>query len=88
LNAPELPYLRYKPERAFSWSAGLGIQKRVGRNLGLKVYASYFNSDHDFTLDMLSDIDTNGKYVFEHLGTEKVRFDHLAFGLGLTAFLW
>ena len=84
----ELPYFRYKPEPAFSWTAGLGIQKRIGRNLGLKAYGSYFNSDHDFTLDVISDIDTKGKYIYENLGSEKVRFNHLAFGLALTAFLW
>lgn len=84
----ELPYLRYKPENAFCWSAGAGIQKRMGRNTALKLYANYFDSDHDFDLDILSDIDQQGKYVFKRQGTEKVRFNHLAFGLALTAFLW
>jgi hypothetical protein len=84
----ELPYLRYKPENAFCWSAGAGIQKRIGRNTALKLYANYFDSDHDFDLDILSDIDQQGKYVFKRQGTEKVRFNHLAFGLALTAFLW
>lgn len=84
----ELPYLRYKPEAAFCWTAGIGIQKRIGRNTAIKLYSSYFDSDHDFDLDMLSDIDEQGKYVFERLGTEKVMFNHLTFGLALTAFLW
>jgi hypothetical protein len=84
----ELPYLRYKPEATFSWSAGIGIQKRIGRNLALKAYTSYFDSDHDFSIDQLTEIDVDGKYTYQHLGTERVKFDHFAFGLALTAFIW
>ena len=84
----ELPYLRYKPEATFSWSASVGLQKRVGRNLALKLYTSYFDSDHDFSIDRLSEIDLDGKYTYQHQGTERVRFDHFAFGLALTAFIW
>jgi membrane-associated phospholipid phosphatase len=87
-EARELPYLRYKPETAFCWTAGVGIQKRIGRNTALKFYTSYFDSDHDFDLDVLSDVDAQGKYVFKPLTREKVMFNHLAFGLALTAFLW
>jgi len=84
----EIPYLRYKPEATFSWSAGLGIQKRIARNLGIKAYASYFDSDHDFDIDILREIELGGKYTYERLGREKVKFDHFAFGLALTAFIW
>jgi len=84
----ELPYLRYKPERAFSWTAGAGIQKRIGRNLAIKAYTSYFNSDHDFVIDILDDVDQNGHYTYTNLQQEKVRFNHFAAGLALTAFLW
>jgi len=84
----ELPYFRYKPESAFSWSAGLGIQKQVKRNLGVKAYVSYFDSDNDFTVDIIDQINSAGNYTFKNRGMEKVKFNHITFGLGLTAYLW
>ena len=87
-HTKELPYIRYKPERAPSWSAGMGIMKRVGRNLGLKAYTSYFHSRHDFKFDMISEIDQNGNVSFTDLATEKISFNHLTFGLAVTALLW
>jgi len=84
----ELPYYRYKPESAFSWSAGVGIQKQIKRNIGVKAFVSYFNSDNDFTMDIIDQINPNGTYSFKNAGSEKVRFDNLTYGLGLTAFLW
>jgi len=84
----ELPYLRYKPERAVCWSAGIGIQKRIGRNTAIKLFGSFFDSDHDFDLDILSEIDDEGNYVYQSLGSEKVKFDHVTFRLALTAFIW
>jgi membrane-associated phospholipid phosphatase len=87
-NAADLPYLRYKPEKAPCLTAGIGIQKRIGRNTALKLFASYFDSDHDFDLDILTEVDAEGNYLYQHLGSEKVRFDHVTFGLGLTAFIW
>lgn len=88
LGMAELPYLRYKPEKAVCWTAGIGIQKRIGRNAALKIFTSYFDSDHDFDLYILSDVDANGNYVYQSLGSEKVKFDHVTFGLALTAFIW
>ncbi len=84
----DLPYLRYKPHLAFSWSAGLGIQKRIARNLAIKAFADSFNSDHDFEIDVLDEVTVDRKFIFKYAGTEKVRFDHWVFGFGLTAFLW
>lgn len=84
----ELPYYRYKPQSAFSWSAGIGLQKQIKRNVGIKAFASYFNSDNDFTMDIIDQINIDGRYAFKNIGVEKVRFDNLTFGLGLTAFLW
>ncbi|RDC56863.1 phosphatase PAP2 family protein [Pedobacter chinensis] len=84
----ELPYFRYKPESAFGWSVGLGIQKQVKRNIGVKAYVSYFDSDNDFSVDIIDQINAAGSYTFKNLGMEKVRFNHITFGLGLTAFLW
>jgi hypothetical protein len=31
----EIPYLQYKAETAFSWTAGLSIQKRIARNVAI-----------------------------------------------------
>lgn len=87
-GSKELPYVRYKPERAFGWSAGLGVQKRIARNLGIKAFGSYFDSDHDFNLDLLQSIDANGQYTYLNLGSEKVKFNHFTVGLALTAYLW
>ncbi len=84
----ELPYFRYKPESSFSWSAGAGIQKQIKRNIGIKAYVNYFNSDNDFKLDIIEEIDQDGTYRFKDYGMEKVKFDNLAFGLSLTAYLW
>ncbi|MFC3562724.1 phosphatase PAP2 family protein [Pedobacter jamesrossensis] len=84
----ELPYFRYKPKSAFSWSAGLGIQKQIKRNIGIKAYASYFDSDNDFRFEIIDQIAANGTYLFKDYGAEKVRFDNISFGIGLTAFLW
>ncbi|MGE7776840.1 phosphatase PAP2 family protein [Chitinophaga sp. NPDC101104] len=88
LQRSDFPYLRYKPEGTFSWSTGMGIQKRISRNIGIKAYGAYFDSDHDFGIDVVDDVTDDGKFLFKHLGTEKVRFNHFTFGLGLTAFLW
>lgn len=84
----ELPFFRYKPKNAFSWSVGIGIQKQIKRNIGVKAYVSYFDSDNDFKFDIIDDIATNGSYLFKEYSSEKVRFDNISFGLGLTAFLW
>ncbi len=84
----ELPYIRYKPERAFGWSTGMGIMKRIGRNLGLKAYSNYFHSKHDFKFDIIHDVDPNGQVSFTDLTTVKINFSHLTFGLALTAILW
>jgi len=84
----ELPYYRYKPQPAFSWSAGFGVQKQIKRNVGIKAFLSYFNSDNDFTIDVIDQISPDGTYSFKNVGSEKVRFDNITLGLGLTAFLW
>jgi membrane-associated phospholipid phosphatase len=84
----QLPYYQYKPGSAFSWSAGAGIQKQIKRNIGIKAFVSYFNSDNDFALDIIDEIKLDGTYSFKNIGMEKVRFDNLTFGLGLTAYLW
>lgn len=86
----ELPYLKYKPKPAASWSAGVGIQKRIGRNTAIKAYTTYFGSAHEFDMQALQDIDADGHYVYERLPDdhEKTRFNHLTFGIGITAFLW
>lgn len=86
----ELPYLKYKPRTAFSWSAGMGIQKRIGRNTAIKAYTTYFRSAHKFNMDALQDIDDDGHYIYERLPLDqtKTRFNHLTFGLGITAFIW
>lgn len=87
-GATELPYFRYKPENSFSWSAGGGIQKQIKRNIGIKAYFNYFNSDNDFKLDIIDEVSPDGTYSFKDYGLEKVRFDNLTFGLSLTAYLW
>lgn len=87
-STKELPYIRYKPEKSFGWSAGIGVQKRIARNLGIKAFGSYFDSDHDFEVDLIQSIDSNGQFLYNKLGTEKVKFNHLSFGLALTAYLW
>jgi len=84
----ELPYYRYKPQSAFSWSAGFGVQKQIKRNIGIKAFVSYFNSDNDFSMDIIDQINPDGTYAFKNVGSEKVRFDNITLGLGLTAFLW
>lgn len=84
----DLPLLRYKPERTFSWSVGLGLQKRVGRNVAIKLFTDYFHSRHNFRIDELDTIDDDGKVTYKYSNTEKVNFDHLNIGLALTAFLW
>lgn len=86
----ELPYLKYKPKAAPSWSAGIGIQKRIGRNTAIKAYTTYFGSAHEFDMDILQDIDDDGHYIYEHVPDDhiKTRFNHLTFGIGITAFIW
>jgi membrane-associated phospholipid phosphatase len=84
----ELPVVQYKPEGAFSWSVGAGLQKRISRNLGIKAYLNYFNSKHDFDVADLADIDENGSYVFSDAGSTRVSFDQLVYGFSLTAYLW
>lgn len=90
MSRPELPILRYKPKGAASWTAGVGLQKRIGRNTAIKLYTTYFNSAHEFDIDGLQDVDDNGKLIYERIpeGLSRLKFNHLTFGLGLTAFIW
>lgn len=85
---PELTLMYYQPEHAFAWSAGAGIQKRVSRNIALKAYTSYFDSDHDFAVDEIDDVDDDGNYTYKRVSTERVRFNHFTFGIAVTAFIW
>lgn len=84
----ELPVIQYKPEGAFSWSVGAGVQKRIGRNVGLKAYLSYFNSKHKFDLDELTNIDEDGTVQFKNAGVSSITFNQLVYGFALTAYLW
>jgi Outer membrane protein beta-barrel domain len=84
----ELPYYSYKPERSLSWSSGFGVQKQIKRNVGIMAYVNYFNSSNNFEIDILDQINSDGDFNFKPFGSEKIRFDSITFGLGLTAFLW
>jgi hypothetical protein len=84
----ELPYYSYKPRRAFSWSAGIGIQKQIKRNVGLKAYASYFSSKNSFEIDVLDQLGQNGQFTFKSFSADQINFSNLSYGLALTAFLW
>lgn len=84
----EIDYLRYKPESTFSWGTGIGLQKRLARNIGISGYVNYYSSQHDFDIDEVTDIDPDGKYVYGNTTTHRIDFDHLTFGVGLTAYLW
>ncbi len=88
MEQPEIPLVRYKPGRSFSWSTGAGIQKRIGRNVALKLSAAYFHSQHDFEIDLLNGLDAEGKPTFASQGKDHINFEHLTVGLGLTAFIW
>lgn len=90
LGRPELPILKYKPQASNSWTVGVGIQKRIGRNTAIKAYTNYFNSSHEFDVDGLQEIGDDGKLIYEHIpeGLSRLKFNHLTFGLGLTAFIW
>nr|WP_121273680.1 phosphatase PAP2 family protein [Pedobacter schmidteae] len=87
---PELPIMKYKPKGASSWTAGVGLQKRIGRNTAIKAYTTYFCSSHEFDVDGLQDINDSGNLVYEPIpgGISKLKFNHITFGLGLTAFIW
>ncbi|WP_158622471.1 outer membrane beta-barrel protein [Pedobacter sp. KBW06] len=86
----ELPYMKYKPKTASSYSMGVGIQKRIGRNTAIKAYATYFGSTHEFEMELLNYVTKGGQYTYQAIKNEgrKADFDHFAFGIGLTAFIW
>nr|WP_068893108.1 phosphatase PAP2 family protein [Pedobacter panaciterrae] len=86
----EVPVLKYKPRSALSWTTGLGIQKRVGHNTAIKAYTTYFNSAHKFKFNVLQGFDNEDNPVYRELpvSKSKTKFNHLTFGLGVTAFLW
>lgn len=84
----ELSFVKYKPGNAPSFSTGLGLRKRLGRNMALTAYADYFYSRHEMEIDGISAIQTNGTVVYTPLADEKIRYSNLGIGLGLTAFLW
>ena len=87
-NTVELPYFKYKPKPTTSWSGGLSVQKLLSRNLGLKAYVNYFGSKHLFKVDYLSSIDPNGKYVYSYKNEVSIRYNHIVYGLGISALLW
>lgn len=89
-DRPEVPVLMYKPKVALSWTTGVGIQKRVGPNVAIKAYGNYFNSAHKFNFNVLQGFNGDGDPVYNELptGKSRTRFDHITFGLGLTAFIW
>jgi membrane-associated phospholipid phosphatase len=86
----ELPYARYQPKTAASWSVGVGIQKRIGRNTAIKAYTSYFGSTHKFDIDLLNDTDNDGHLSYHRLPETagKTKYNNITFGLGITAFIW
>ena len=86
----EISYIKYKPQPTQSFSLGAGIQKRVGRNTAIKAYSNYFLSSHNFKISKLQDIDDDGIFTYENMPTNyfKLKFNHVTFGLGLTAFIW
>lgn len=87
-NTVELPYFKYKPKLAGSWSSGFSVQKILNRNLGVKAFANYFNSRHIFQVDYLSSIDPDGKYVYSQKNEVSIRYNHIVYGLGVSALLW
>jgi membrane-associated phospholipid phosphatase len=88
LGIEELPLLRYLPELAFSWNAGVGIQKRITRNVAINAYTRYFHSVHDFELEVVDNVNENMEFTYVKVSTTKVDFSHMTYGLGLTAYLW
>lgn len=86
----ELAYARYKPNTAPSWSAGIGIQKRIGRNTAIKAYTTYFGSTHKFDIEVLNVRDNDGHFIYEPLpeSLRKTKYNNISFGLGITAFIW
>lgn len=87
-NRQDIPFAKYKPHRAFSWSAGAGIQKRVARNVALKYYTTYFHSCHRFDVESLDTADEQGNISYQWERASKSRFNHLGMGMAVTAFLW
>ncbi|WP_421943514.1 phosphatase PAP2 family protein [Pedobacter sp.] len=87
-NTVELPYFKYKPKLAGSWSSGFSVQKLLNRNLGVKAFANYFNSKHIFKVDYLSSIDPDGKYIYSPKNEVSIRYNHIVYGLGVSALLW
>ncbi len=87
-NRQDIPFAKYKPHRAFSWSAGAGIQKRVARNVALKYYTTYFHSRHRFDVESLDTADEQGNISYQWERASKSRFNHLGMGMAVTAFLW
>lgn len=86
----EIPILKYKPRAAPSWTMGIGLQKRISRNIAIKTYSTYFNSRHNFDISGLQDIDNDGKPEYEQIpeSLSKLKFNHFTFGIGLTTFIW
>ncbi len=84
----EIPVLRYDPKSSFGWKTGIGVQKRLSRNVALKVYADYNYTKQDFEVLELTSIDNLGNYAYTSLGVDKVNFNYIAVGLAVTAFLW
>jgi len=87
-NTVELPYFKYKPKPATSWSTSLSLQKLLSRNLALKTYINYFSSKHLFKVDYLSSIDLNGKYMYSFKNEKSIRYNHIVYGAGISALLW
>lgn len=87
-NTVELPYFKYKPRPTTSWSTGCSVQKLLSRNLGLKAYANYFSSKHQFKVDYLSSVDPNGKFMYSYKNEVAIRYNHIVYGLGISALLW
>lgn len=84
----EIPVLRYDPKSSVGWKTGIGIQRRLSRNVALKLYADYNYTKQDFEVLELSSIDDQGNYQYTSLGVDKVNFNYIAVGLAFTAFLW
>ncbi|WP_316831958.1 phosphatase PAP2 family protein [Pedobacter aquatilis] len=87
-QAVELPYFKYKPNPATSWSTSFAVQKLLSRNLALKAYVNYFDSKHLFKVDYLSSIDPNGKYIYSFKNEVSIRYNHIVYGIGIAALLW
>jgi len=89
VGVKELPIVEYDPDNTFTWSAGVGLRKMLGRNVGLDLFTDFNYQRPDITYSEITDFNPeDGSFNKVAFQKEKAVLDYLSVGVSVSAMLW